>query len=252
MNKWLLILCIGFFGGFNSLPAAGQVNNLIQQAEAYKKAFKDEDALKKYLEVVKIQPGNVAALCSISELYNVLGKRLKEKEDQKDYYRKGKDFAARAIKADPNNSEANFAMAVSMGRMALMYSGEEKIKAVKEVKTYADKCIQIDPANFKGYHVLGKWHYEISRLTSLERWLVKVAYGSLPKSSYDEAAKNYEKSMQLNPSFLLNYLELAKVYKEKGDKQKARNLVNQMLKMPLVTSDDSKIKSLGKELLNDL
>jgi tetratricopeptide (TPR) repeat protein len=143
-------------------------------------------------------------------------------------------------------------MAISMGRMALIASGEEKIKAVKEIRRYADKCVELDPSNYKGYHVLGKWHYEVSDLSNLERWLVKVTYGGLPQASLDDAVKNYEKSKQLFPNFLLNYLELAKAYKRKNEKAKARVLLEQLQKMTPTASDDPKIKSLGKKMLDDL
>lgn len=247
------ILLILLFGSFLPLLSYGQdVKLLMDEAETLEKAFKDEQALNKYIEVVKVQPQNADALAKVSELYSLLGKRQTAKDKQKEYYTKGKQYGALALKANPNNSEANFAMAIAMGRMALMYSGEEKIKAVRDVRTYADRCIQLDPKNYKGYHVLGKWNYEVSDLSAFERWIVKVGYGALPKASMDDAAKYYEKSMQLNPSFLLNYLELAKVYKKKDNIDKSRALLTQMLKMPPTSSDDAKIKRLGKELLDDL
>jgi tetratricopeptide (TPR) repeat protein len=231
---------------------AQNVVALMQQAQALEKAFKDEQALKKYVEVLKYDPLNIDALCKTSELYNIVGKRLSGKDEQKKYYKTGEAYARKAIKLNPNHPEANFAMAISMGRLALVSSGKDKVAAVKEIKTYADKCIQLDPKNFKGYHVLGKWHYEVSDLNSFERWIVKITYGALPPSSLDESIKNYEKSKQLAPGFLLNYLELAKAYKRKGDTNRARALLEQLQKLPPSASDDVKIKSLGRELLDDL
>jgi tetratricopeptide (TPR) repeat protein len=224
----------------------------MRQAETLEKAFKDEEALKKYIEVLKHEPLNIDALCKTSELYSIIGKRRPTKEEQKQYYKTGESYARKALKVNPNHSEANFAMAISMGRMALISSGKDKVVAVKEIKTYADKCIQLDARNFKGYHVLGKWHYEVSDLNSFERWIVKITYGALPPSSLDEAIKYYEKSKQLHPGFLLNYLELAKAYKRKGENEKARVLLEQMQKLPPAASDDVKIKSLGRKLLNEL
>jgi tetratricopeptide (TPR) repeat protein len=228
------------------------VNTLMRQAELLERSFKDEEALKKYLEVLKTQPLHIDALCKSSELYSVLGKRRPSKDNQREYYKAGQDYARKALKINPNHSEANFAMAIAMGRMALISSGNDKIKAVKEIKTYADRCIQLDPKNFKGYHVLGKWHYEVSDLNSLEKWLVKVTYGGLPDASLDNAIINYEKSLKLKPSFLLNYLELAKAYQKKGEIKKAGSLLQQLQKLPPVTFDDFKIKGLGKKMLDEL
>ena len=254
MIKTVLISLLVVFGsaGVHTPLQAQNIPALMQQAQAFEKAFKDKEALKKYVEVLKYDPLNIDALCKTSELYNIIGKRMPTKDQQKNYFRTGESYARKAIKVNPNHSEANFAMAISMGRIALVSSGKDKVAAVKEIKTYADKCIQLDPKNFKGYHVLGKWHYEVSDLNSFERWIVKITYGALPPSSLDESIKNYEKSKQLAPWFLLNYLELAKAYKRKGETNKARSLLEQLQKLPPAASDDVKIKSLGRELLDDL
>ena len=118
--------------------SAQDVSSLMKQGAELEKKFRDEEALNKYLEVVRYDPDNIDALCKVSELYNVIGKRLPEKEKQRDYYKKGTEYAAAALKINPNHAEANFAMAISMGRTALIASGEEKIKAVKQIKQYAD------------------------------------------------------------------------------------------------------------------
>ena len=253
MNKWsvisylLLLICT-----FNTSVHAQDATALMKQAQSFEKSLREEDALNKYLEVIRYEPANIDALCRVSELYTIVGKRFSEKNKQKEYFKKAVDYARAALKVNPNHSEANFVMAISMGRMALIASGEEKIKAVKEIRHYAERCIQINPSNYKGYHVLGKWHYEVSDLSSLEQWLVKVTYGGLPQASLDDAVKNYEKSKQLYPTFLLNYLELAKAYKRKNDKNKARALLEQLQKLPPSGSDDPKIKSLGRKMLDDL
>lgn len=248
-----IISCILFAFSCIAITTLGQdVALLMKQAASLEKSFRDEEAMRKYLEVLRHDPDNIDALCKTSELYNVVGKRQTGKEQQRVYYKKGEHYARAALKINPNHAEANFAMAISMGRLALISSGDEKIKAVKEIRSYADKCIRLDAQNYKGYHVLGKWHYEVSDLNALERWLVKVSYGGLPQASLNEAIKNYEKSKQLNPGFLLNYLELAKAYKRNGEPGKARSLLQQMQKLPVQTSDDPKIKSLGRKMLSEL
>jgi tetratricopeptide (TPR) repeat protein len=236
-----------------SVPLRAQdADAILKEAQKLETSFREADALPQYLQVLRLQPSNIAVLCKVSELYNVLGKRQASKETERQYYRTGKAYAEKALSVNPNYSDANFVMAMAMGRMSLMSSGSEKIKAVKEIKYYAERCIQLDPNNFKGYHVLGKWHYEVSDLNSLERWLVKVTYGSLPQSSLDQSIYYYEKCGRLNPSFVLNYLELAKAYKRKEEDSKAIALLNTMLRLPSLTGDDARIKSEGRKLLGEM
>lgn len=250
------ICTIALVFAFVLVPAlkvtAQDVAEQMRQARQLELAFKDAEALQKYLAVIRTEPNNVQALCKASELYNLIGKRLSTKQQQRDYYRKARELAERALKLNPNSSEANFVMAVAMGRMALIASGEEKINAVKDIKNYAERSIQLDPTNFKSYHVLGKWYLEVSDLSSVERWLVKVTYGALPKATIDDAIRYYYKSYNLNPKFLLNYLELAKAYQKKNEPEKAVSMLNNMLKLPPSSSDDPHIQGEGKKMLESL
>jgi len=230
---------------------AQDINALLKDAQQLESAFKEPEALQKYLEVLQSQPNNITALVKASELYSVLGKHQGTKDKQKEYYYNARSYAQKALQVNPNSSDANFTMALAMGRIGLISSGNDKIKAIKDVKTYAEKSIQLDPNNYKGYHVLAKWHYEVSDLNSVEKWLVKVAYEALPKASLDDAIRYYEKSRQLNPSFLLNYLELAKAYHRKDNDKKAVELLETMLKMPNKMAEDVNIKAKGKKLLED-
>jgi tetratricopeptide (TPR) repeat protein len=230
---------------------AQDINSLLKDAQQLESAFKEPEALQKYLDVYRYQPNNLTALIKISELYSMVGKHQNTKEKQKEYYRNARVYAQKALQVNAGSSDANVVMALAMGRMALISSGDDKIKAIKDVKNYSEKSIQLDPNNFKGYHVLAKWHYEVSDLNSVEKWLVKVAYEALPKASLDDAIKYFEKSKQLNPSFLLNYLELAKSWHRKDNNKKARELLEIMLKMPNKIAEDASIKGKGKKLLEE-
>jgi tetratricopeptide (TPR) repeat protein len=230
---------------------AQDINSLLKDAQQLENAFKEPEALQKYLDVIRYQPNNITALIKISELYSILGKHQGTKDKQKEYYRNARVYAQKALNVNGNSSDANVVMALAMGRMALISSGDDKIKAIKDVKTYSEKSVQLDPNNFKGYHVLAKWHYEVSDLNSVEKWLVKVAYEALPKASLEDAIKYFEKSRQLNPSFLLNYLELAKAWHRKENNKKAREFLETMLKMPNKMGEDGTIKAKGKKLLEE-
>ena len=228
---------------------AQDIGVLLNEASQLESRFNDQQALQKYSQVLRHQPNNLNALCKSSELHALLGRDQPTKEKQADHYKIARSHARQALKVNPNSSEANFVMAFALGRIALISSGDERIDAVKDVKAYAEKAIQLDPSHYKAYHVLGKWHYEVSNLNAVEKWLLKVAYGSMPASSLQTAIRNYEKSRQLNPGFLLNYLELAKSYHRNDQPKKAVDLLNVMMKLPRTSSNDETIKLNGKKLL---
>ncbi|HTS46143.1 MAG TPA: hypothetical protein VMH01_17220 [Puia sp.] len=230
---------------------AQDVNMLFKEAQQYESALRENEAFQKYAEVVRLQPYNLAALCKCSELCNYIGGRQHEKANKADYFRAAKTYASAALKINSNSSEANVDMAMAIGRLTLITSGKDKIVSVNDIKYYAEKAIQEDPYNFKAYHVLGKWNYEISNLTFFERTLAKWFYGTVPKGSLHDAITYYEKSRTCNPAFLLNYLELAKVYYHNDQKGKAITLLNSMIPLPYNIFDDIRIKEEGKKLLKE-
>lgn len=243
---FLLIVCLFSFAG--SCPAQ-DLASILKEAKQLEQSFKDELALNKYLEALKLQPRDVFIICKCSELYSRQGKKQPTKSAQEQYYTKAYKLAQEAYTLNPNSAEANFVMSVSKGRLALIASGEDKINAVRDIKKFAERSIQLDPGNFKGYHVMGKWYFEVSNLGSFEKWLVKMVYGALPPATYDDAIRYYEKSRQLNPGLLLNYLELARAYYHKDDLDKAKQMLQQLLKLPDSSGDDEFIRKEARQLL---
>jgi len=209
----------------------------------------EERAFLKYQEILKLQPGNIAALCKSSELCSSIGRRQPAKEQKLDYFKAAQKFANKALRINPNSSEANFVMSIAMGRMALVLGGKEKIVAVDQIKKYAELSIKCDPNNYKPYHVLGRWHYEVSDLSGFERAFAKVFYGGVPPASLKEAIYNYEKCRSLVPDLKVNYLELAKCYRRNDEKQKALDFLNKAITMPDKIQDDTRVKEEAKELL---
>ncbi|MBS1597763.1 MAG: hypothetical protein JST75_06035 [Bacteroidetes bacterium] len=230
---------------------AQDVNSLLKEAQQQESLLRESEAFSKYAQVVRLQPSNLAVLCKCSELCTYIGGREIDKVKKTDYFRAGKTYAAAALKINPNSSEANVVMAMAIGRLTLIASGKDKIASVNDIKLYADKAIKLDPANFKAYHVLGKWNYEISNLNFLERTLAKLFYGDVPKASLGDAIADYEKARSINPGYILNYLELAKAYYRNDQKKKAIDLLVSMMPLPNHVFDDTRIKNEGNRLLKE-
>ena len=228
------------------------VTILLKEGQQLERAFREADALLKYKEVLRIQPTQLDALCRSSDLCSRIGHRQSSKSAQADYFRQAKTYAESALKINPYSPEANFVMAVAMGRMAMLTGGKEKIQYVNEIKRYAENTLKYDPNNFKAYHVLGKWHYEVSNLSGFERTMAKIMFGGLPKASLQESIKYYEKCNALEPNFSLNYLELAKAYRRNHEKNKAIDMLTRLQTVPNRIEDDVKIKKEGQTLLDEL
>jgi hypothetical protein len=248
MIRYLLILMLVLpYENFDQ-----DVNAMLREAQQLESAFKENESFAKYSEILKLQPKNLTALCKCSELCSRIGNRQKEKGKKIDYFRAAKTYASAALRVNSNNSEANFVMAFALGRQTLISSGKERIAAVKDIRYYADLSIREDPDNFKPYHVLGKWNYEVSNLSLTERSLAKWIFGGLPKASLRDAIVDFERSLSLQPSFLLNYLELGRAYSRNNERRRAIEILEKMLTLPNMMLDDTRIKEEGRQMLSEL
>lgn len=228
---------------------AQDVNALLQQAILLENKPDESAAFEKFKEVLRIDPANHVALVHASELCSRIGNRQKDTRVRDRYYEAAVSYATKALKLNPSSDDANVALAIAVGRTVLVKSGKEKISAVKDIKRYAETALKLNPSNFKAWHIIGKWHYEVSNLNMMEKAAVKIFFGGIPESSLASSIAAYEKAKSLKAGFLLNYLELAKAYKRNGEKARAVAHLRHLLPLPLQTEDDARIKAEANQLL---
>ncbi|MBX2934457.1 MAG: hypothetical protein KF825_09435 [Ferruginibacter sp.] len=241
-----IIICTFSFLFIN----AQDIEVLLKEAARHEMVPDEKASFSKYKEVLKINPSNILALTKCSELCSRIGQReLANPKLRDDYYKWAVKYADAALNIAPDNSEANCVMAIALGRSSMTKSGRDKIDNAREIKKYLDVALKNDPHNFKAWHVLGRWQYEISNLNAVERGIVKVFYGGMPLVTLQQSIASFERARSLRPEFLLNYLEMAKAYKENNQKTKAIAYLQQMLSLPIQTEDDAAIKEKGKILL---
>ncbi|GAA0552040.1 tetratricopeptide repeat protein [Chitinophaga japonensis] len=249
-QKFLAAVCFLFLG--TGALYAQSVDEMIAAAKQLEKQMKESEALLKYKEVLKIQPDQVEALIGASELSSREGNRQKDKDAKARYFNEAKSYAEQALKVAPNNAGANYVMSVAMGRMALISGVKEKVAASRDVKKYAELAIKFNPRYAEAYHVLGKWNYEVANLNFLERNAAKALFGGLPDGSLQQAIANYEKCRKLDPSFILNYLELARAYKKDDQQTQAMEVLKKAVTLRSIHQDDNAIKADCKKMLEDM
>ena len=103
------------------------------------------------------------------------------------YFIAAKNYASAALSVNPNSSDANCAMALALGRVSLISGTKERVILARDVKFYAEKAIRLDPTNFRAYHILGRWNYDVSDLNLAEKSFARIFYGKLPDASLDDA-----------------------------------------------------------------
>jgi tetratricopeptide (TPR) repeat protein len=243
------LFCFFFFLASPAILLSQDVDQLIKQAQQQESSFHENEAFLSYAQILKQQPDQLIALCKCSELSSRIGARQAGKDKMQEYFIAARNYASAALRRDPRSSDANFVMALALGRLSLIAGTRERIVLARDIKKYAEISIRLDPSNFKPYHVLGKWNYEVSDLNVAERSIAKIIYGGLPPASLKQCVFYFEKSRSLNPAFLLNYLELARAYHRDHDNPKAIEQLQTLLKLPNMIYDDTRVKTTAMDLL---
>ncbi len=231
---------------------AQDLSAVLKEADRLEFLPDEKAAFLKFKEALKIQPSNLIALTKCSELCTRIGGREKvNKKLRDDYFTTAIIYAKTALRLYPENDVSNVTMAIAVGKTILLKSGKEKINAARQLREYAEKAIQINPGNFKAWHVLGRWNYEVSGLSSIERAGAKIMYGGLPSASLKTSIMCYEKAKSLSPAFAYNYLELAKAYKKNNEREKAFTQLKILLSLKNQSEDDPRIKTEAQGYLRN-
>lgn len=227
-------------------------DELIAKGDAFCVNWQTAEALKFYLPAEKLEPKNVRLLVRISREYRHLMSDATSPEQKLGLGTTAVGYAKRAATLNPDDPEAQLALAISYGKLEPLVGNREKIEGSRIIKNAADKAIKLDPNSDLGWHVLGRWHLALAEVNTFERGLAQLAYGKLPESTYQEAAQCFEKAIELNPNRLMHYIELGRVYARMGRTDDARSFITKGLALRDTEKDDPETKRQGQELLATL
>ncbi|MBC7650394.1 MAG: hypothetical protein H7101_01440 [Deinococcales bacterium] len=249
MKQLLMVICI-----CSSVIAFAQDNNvLFKEAENLERGFKETEALNKYKQILTNDAVNIKALVKATELSCSIGNRIDDKNEKRINYESGLAFAQRAIKADNNSAEANYAFAMASGKMTEVETENKKIVTfVNDTKNYVEKALAKNANYGKANFVLGRWHYEMVTLSGLKKAAVKVFYGGLPEATLDNAILYMEKCKNLEPYYMINYYYLNKAYKENDKPAKQIEVLSKLIKLPIRNIDDAAMKEDAQKQLQQL
>lgn len=232
--------------------AFGDFAELVKQGDAADAKFKAEAALESYLPAEKLNPNDASLLVKIARQYVYRMADLSSKAEQLKSGRTALAYSERAVKLAPNESDPHLAVAICLGKLSPLLGNKESIEASHKIKAEAGTAAKLNPKDDFAWHLLGRWNQELAQIGGVTRAIAMVVYGSLPSASYDEAVKDFQKAIALNPNRLIHYVELGRTYALMGRKEEAKKFIEKGLAMPNRDRDDPETKERGKKTLKDL
>ena len=202
-------------------------------------------ALQHYEEAIKIDPKNYEALWKASRSAVDLGSYESNDTKRETYFKNAEKYARDAVAANPGDPEGHFNLARSLGKNALTQSPKSRIKYAKDVRTHALECLKIEPKHAGCLHVMGMWNAEVMRLNGFTRMLAKNFLGGqiFDSANWSEAKRYMEESVAAEPDRIVHHVDLAGVYKDTGDKAKAKAEWQAAMKLPNKDFNDRHYKA---------
>jgi tetratricopeptide (TPR) repeat protein len=202
-------------------------------------------ALQHYEEAIKIDPKNYEALWKASRSAVDLGSYDTNDSRRETYFKNAEKYARDAVAANAGDAEGHFNLARALGKNALTQSPKSRIKYAKEVRNQALECLKIDPKQAGCLHVMGMWNAEVMRLNGFTRMLAKNFLGGqiFDSANWSEAKRYMEESVAAEPDRIVHHIDLAGVYRDMGDKTKARAEWQAAMKLPNADYNDRHYKA---------
>jgi len=208
-------------------------------------AMNPSAALQHYEEAIKLDPKNYEALWKASRSDVDLGSYDRDDGKRETYFKNAEKYARDAVAANPADAEGHFNLARALGKNALTQSPKSRIKYAKEVRNQALECLKVDPKHAGCLHVMGMWNAEVMRLSGFTRMLAKNFLGGqiFDSANWNEAKRYMEESVAAEPDRIVHHVDLAGVYRDTGDKTKARAEWQAAMKLPNKDFNDRHYKA---------
>lgn len=201
-------------------------------------------ALSHYEAALKADPNDFDALTKGAYAAIETGQAAPDKGQQRTFYKQAEDLARRAIQVRPNAAEGHFVLATALGRTAQTLGARDRIRYASDVRTEALEALKYDPRHAGALHVMGMWNAEVMRLSGFSRFMAKNFLGGrvFDSANWNDAQRYLEQAVQIEPQRITHRIDLAQVYLDRGEKDKAREQLDAIAAAPARELNDAKYK----------
>jgi tetratricopeptide (TPR) repeat protein len=169
-------------------------------------------------------------------------------------YARAEFYARRAVAANPDGADGQFALAAVLGRIALSRGTRERIHLAAEIRDAARRAIALDPTQDGAYHVLGRWNAEVERLSGIDRFIARHFLGGavFADASWDNAERDLRLAVRYAPSRIYHRLDLAEVLVDRHEWRDAAAQLDTLVTLPDRDPLDPRYKARARELMDKL
>lgn len=210
---------IGSYERVETLPE--DVRALASKAYSYYVKWHTDPAyLKKCLktceELIGLYPKNLCldlVYCRAADVQMYLGELETSRRKKIKEFKKGLNYAKKAIKINPDGYWGPFLAFANQGRLCAAKGLLRCMFILGKMKEWKEDYMNIDPDRAQGWMAWGQFLHTTPGIGG---------------GSVRESIGACQKAIELDPNFTRSYLELAYAYKKKRDYEKARDALNRL------------------------
>ena len=225
------------------LLSAAPPTELLARGDSLYEAYQYGESAKYYRQAAVADSQSFDAFWKLGRSLNYLGE-LTPKDSQLAVFEEACDAEKIALTQRDLSADAHFQMARAVGKIALFKGVFSSIGLAKQVKAEAERALALDSLHDGAWHILGRWHREVSKKPKLFR--LPLGLGEANKK---DAISFMERAVTLNPTLINHRLEMGITYLEYGMKTEARAEFGQCLSLPGRGPVDDKYKEEAKKYL---
>lgn len=224
----------------------------IEQGDSLDRQFKSSEALAAYQKAAAERPNDADLQRKMAKQYVEMVLDAPSRKEQLRLAQVGYETALQAKKLAPRNAEVRVTVAIAAGRLAFYSEPRRRLELSRVVQSEASEAVKLNPRFALGWHVLGRWNYEIANLNPVLRVLAEAIYGKMPSATNEAAIENLRRAVELEPNNALFHAELGRAYQAAGRKDEARRELEKAVSLPRRNRDDAGAQSRAKQALREL
>lgn len=214
---------------------------------------KGDEALSAYLKALESESGNIEAMVKAVTTATALSEfALSPTRSTSELIGIADKYSKLAMAKDPKNPESSFVVAQALGRAALVGGPMARLKNSPMIYSNATSCLKAAPKHAGCAHIMGNWHAEVMRLSTFELGMAKRMMENshlLDSASWENAIRYMNTAIKNDPDRIVHIFALARIYNDKGEKEKATELFKKVGTLKLRDFNDEQYKDQAKTYL---
>ncbi|XP_065214678.1 regulator of microtubule dynamics protein 1-like isoform X2 [Planococcus citri] len=173
-----------------------------------------------------------------------------DSDKKQQYINQGIEYGQRALDGNSKNANAHKWYGICVGARGQFSDTKTKIKDGTVFKEHIEEAIKLNPGDPALYNLLGRFEFEVSQLSMMERKVASWLFAEVPKGTVENAIADFQKTEELNPKpWKENRLLLGKCYIAQKQYDVAVKWLDKALEVPAITSEEKKFDEEIKKLI---